>query len=183
MPSEKNENRPRHLSERTVYEGFFNLKTELMQHPDGTQREYTSVCFESDAAVILAQDCKGRYILNREYRPPIKQWVLGAPGGSLLVDEDPLVGAKREFFEETGYRADDMRLLGSCYPVPGICSQTILYYYAKGAVQVSEQTLDPFEFIETVLLTEQELLNEIRRGLPTCGLLCTALWYKSLFMC
>ena len=173
--------KPEILSSKIIYTGYFSLRTDLLQRQDGETVHYTSVIMAQDAAVILAEDPQGRLILNREYRQPARTEILSCPGGTLEPNEDPLLGGQREMLEETGYFSDDIRLLGCCYTQPGLCNQKIYYLYAKNAVFKGTKNLDPFEFIETELLTEQELKQAILAGRPIDSILCTALLYKSLY--
>jgi ADP-ribose pyrophosphatase len=168
-------------SSETIYRGFFDLKQDRLLRSDGQILDYTSVFIPWSAAVVLAQDRNGCYILNREYRHPIGQTILGCPGGRIEKEEDPRRAAERELLEETGYWSDDFTLLGTCFPFPSLCNQKIFFFYAKNAIRKEEKNLDPFEFIETELKSEEELRQELRIGTPIDSLLCAALWYKSTF--
>ena len=174
--------RPQTLSSRVVYRGYFNLHTDLLRKPDGKTADHTSIIVAWDAVVILAEDSSGRLILNREYRHAPGVEILGCPGGKLEKGESPLIGGKRELLEETGYASDDVQLIGSCYAMPGLCNQMIHYLYAKNATLQKPQQLDPFEFIETELMTEEELKAAICHGRVIDSILCTALLYKSLMV-
>lgn len=174
---------PKISSSLIVYEGFYNLRKDSLEREDGEKLDYTSLEIPWDAAVVLAEDAEGRLVLNREYRHPTGQFVLGCPGGSLKANEDPIMGGARELFEETGYRSDEIELIGCCYPIPSVCNQKIYFLHAKNARQSPDRKLDPFEFIETELKSEEELRQEILSGALIDGILCTALWYKSLRTC
>lgn len=172
--------KPKVQSSCFVYKGFFNVRQDLLERHDGLVHSYTSLIL-SHATAILAQTETGEWILNREYRHPIGEYILGCPGGRLEEGEDPLLGAQRELFEETGYWSDEIVLTGCCYPFPGICDQKIYYFWAKNAVKKGEQTLDPFEYIQTELKTDAALREEIRSGHQVDAILCTTLWYKDHF--
>jgi ADP-ribose pyrophosphatase len=162
-------------SSRIIHDGFVSLREDLLEQDGGyVQPMNTFECV--DATTLLAQDSKGRWILNSEYRHPTGQILLGCPGGRLEAGEDPVAGGKREFFEETGYWADDVVILGCSYPFPGLCNQKIYHLLAIGAVKKGDAKHDPFEFIETELLTDEELRKRILSGAPVDGILLTALW-------
>ena len=135
----------------------------------------------ADAVAILAQSSCGLWILNREYRHATGQVLIGCPGGLLETGESPLDGGKREFFEETGYWLEDIRLMGSCHPYPGLSNQKIHYLFGSGAVKKGSQKLDPLEYIEPILINTNELKNKIREGSAIDGILLTALWLKEHF--
>jgi len=170
--------KPKVTGSTVLYSGFFEVRQDLLQRADGLTHPYTCLILPTHAVAVLAQDTEGRWILNREYRHPTGETILGCPGGRLELEEDPIVGGQREFFEETGYWSDDVAIIGCCYPFPGICDQKIYYLLAKNAVKKGEQKLDPFEFIQTELKTDEELEQEILSGANIDGILCTALWYK-----
>lgn len=52
-------------------------------------------------------------IMVRQYRHPLGQVVTEFPGGSIDQDETPLEAARREFEEETGYRAKKLTQIGT----------------------------------------------------------------------
>lgn len=156
---------------------FFSLQEDLLERSDGYTHTYTSLKLPCDATIILAQDQEGRWILNREYRHPTGEILLGCPGGRLEPGEDPILGGQREFFEETGYWSDEIKIIGVSYPFPGLCNQKIYFLIAKNAFKKGNQQLDPFEFIETELKTNEELTQEIRQGTHIDSILCAALWY------
>ena len=174
--------KPSIQSSKTVYSGFFDVQTDLLRY-DEKLFEYSSLHLSTNAAVIIAQDREGRFILNREYRHPTREWILGCPGGRLEKDEEPLAGGQRELSEETGYWSDEICIIGSCYPLPSLLNQKIYFLWAKNAFLKGEQHLDPFELIKTELKTLEEIQQEIKTGAPVDSMVSAALWYKSLFTC
>lgn len=172
--------RPKVRETKLLFSSFFQLHEDQLEKEDGTTHSYARLDLATDAVVVIGQDEEGLYILNREYRHPTGITLLGPPGGRLEEGEDPILGGQREFFEETGYWSDHIQLIGCSYPFPGICSQKIFYLWAKKAFKKGTQKLDPLECISTELKTEEELREEIRNSASVDGILCTALWYKSL---
>lgn len=173
---------PKIKTTKILHDGYFTLREDLLEREDEGvfQPLNTLVC--SDATAILCQEAEtGRWILNREYRHSAGEILLGCPGGRLEKGEDPLIGGQRELFEETGYWSDEIVLMGSCYPLSGICNQKIFYLLAKNAVKKGEQSLDSFEFIETEILEDADLRRRILDGNQIDGILLTALWYKDHF--
>lgn len=168
--------KPKVKSTRLLHDGYIALREDLLEKGDGLlQPMNTLVC--TDAVALLAKDEEGRWIINREYRHATGQILLGCPGGRLEADEDPVSGGKREFFEETGYWADEAILAGSCYPFPGLCNQKIYYLYAPRARKTGTPKLDAFEFIETELIEDSDLRKRISNGTLADGILLTAIWF------
>ncbi|MBS0625589.1 MAG: NUDIX hydrolase [Verrucomicrobia bacterium] len=168
--------KPNVLSSKVVYKGFFKVIEDVLERNDGKTGIYTSVHLEVSAAIILAKDTEGRWILNREYRHPINNFILGCPGGRMEPGEDPFTGAQRELFEETGYWSDEIQLIGESYQCPAVTDQKISFFYAPNAKFKGNQHLDPLEYIETRLFTDEELQRTIHSGIPIDGSVCTALW-------
>jgi 8-oxo-dGTP pyrophosphatase MutT (NUDIX family) len=172
--------KPNVKSSQMLHDGYVCLREDLLEKEGGdTQAINTILC--RDATTMLALDFDGRWILNREYRHAMGDVLLGCPGGRLEAGENPAQGARREFFEETGYEAGEVVLLGVCYPFPGLCNQRIFHYFCPKAVKKGAQKLDLFEFIETELIEDAELRRRILSGARVDGILLTALWYKDHF--
>ena len=172
--------KPKILQSKTILNEYVSIRQDVLERADGLTRVYTHMVLPTDAAVILAETADGKFVMNREYRHPTGDYILGCPGGRLEPGEDPLVGALREFEEETGYSSSEMKLLGLSYPFPGLCNQKIYFVHAKNAFPKKGQKLDPFEYIQTELKTEAELRAEIAAGHRVDGLLVTALGYRAL---
>jgi ADP-ribose pyrophosphatase len=172
--------KPKVHSSKLVFEGFFNVRVDMLEDRSGGVHPYSSLILPTDAAAILAQDTEGRWILNREYRHPAGEFLLGCPGGRLEPGEDPVLGGQRELFEETGYWSDEIEVIGCSHPFPGICNQKLYYLFAKNSVKKGEQRLDPFERIEVELKTDEELKKAIRSSDRIDAILCAALWYAEI---
>ncbi len=88
-------------------------------------------------------------------------------GGYLEPNEDPLLAAKRELLEETGYEASEWTPLGS-YAVDGNHGvATAHFYLARDARKVKEPESDDLEEQELVELTREEMLEQVsKRNFP-----------------
>lgn len=165
---------PKILSSEEQVFPFLTLRKEQLQRVNGQVFSYMSVILPTDAAVVLVENEEKRFLFNQEYRHPVKKTLLGLPGGRLEVKEDPLTGGRRELLEETGFAVKELRLLGSCYPFPGICNQKVSILHAYATQKVQEPTLDPLEIIEPVWLSEEEILSKLE---ILDGMVPIALWY------
>ncbi len=172
--------KPKILKSETILKGYFDVQRDLIERADGKQLPYSHCVLPTHAAVVIGETSDGRFILNREYRHPTRQYILGCPGGSLHEGEDPVVGGLREFSEESGYSSDSIELIGVSYAMPAICNQKIYFLWAKNAYLKGSQSLDPFEFIHPELKTEKELRQELASGAIIDGLLLTALSFRRL---
>src|SRR5471030_1552475 len=88
-----------------VYKGhFLKVQRDRVALPDGkhTAREYV---LHPGAVVILPLLDDGTVLMERQYRYPLDQVFIEFPAGKIDPNEDPLVAARRELEEETGYTA------------------------------------------------------------------------------
>ena len=86
------------------------------------------------------------------------------PAGKLdAVDEEPLVCAKRELSEETGYEADKYHFLTKLATTVGF-SNEFIYVYAADGLTPGKQHTDEDEFINVVLLTMDEAMVKVKSG-------------------
>lgn len=116
------------------------------QTEDGLEHEFTTISREgSAAAAVIALTPDKKVISVLQFRPGSEQWVYEIPGGSVLSDESPEVGAIRELREETGYIAGSITYLGESHG--DAYTNTIWHYYlATNCTPVATGTeLDPEE--------------------------------------
>ena len=134
-----------------------------MELPNGNKsvREWIK---HPGAAAVLPVLPDGRMIFVRQYRYPIQQVTLEIPAGKLdAVDEEPLVCAKRELSEETGYEADKYHFLTKLATTVGF-SNEFIYVYAADGLTPGKQHTDEDEFINVVLLTMDEAMAKVKSG-------------------
>lgn len=165
------------LKERVIYRGFFDFKEDLIESKDGQKIPFCTLVTKADGVVILAKTTKKTFLLCHEYRPPIQKNILSIPGGRLLLNEDPLHGARRELLEETGYQSSKINLLGSFYPFPSVCDQKVFVFLAEDAQKCSKPSLEPLESIEIKEVDSNELIKLINAqdGIDAC--LAVAFFY------
>jgi ADP-ribose pyrophosphatase len=99
---------------RTEYRNeYFGVRRETIRRPDGEQSDYYRVTF--DGGVVGLGVVDGAVVFVRLYRPRLDETILELPGGGIDEGETPAEAARREFREETGYRANTAEPLGSYY--------------------------------------------------------------------
>lgn len=114
------------------YEGeFLRVTLDRAVDPEGYEIKRL-VVHHQGSAVILPVDGKGRILLVRQYRLPVKQYLWELPAGRIDAGEKPLEAARRELLEETGYRAKEWVRVASFYPSPGFLSEKMFVYAARG---------------------------------------------------
>jgi ADP-ribose pyrophosphatase len=103
--------------------------------------EYASRVGVRGAAAIVAVTPAGELILVEQFRIPLARNVIDLPAGLVGDDpqhhgEDPSLAAGRELEEETGWRAESMRHLGTCPTSPGLSDEVVFLFHATGLFQV-----------------------------------------------
>lgn len=96
-------------------------------------------------------------VLSRAIPKATRKNIIEIPAGKMEPGEDPLVTAKRELEEETGFQSDDLTYLTSFYTSPGFASE-LLYIYVARDLRKMEHPLaqDADEFINLVKVTLEE---------------------------
>jgi ADP-ribose pyrophosphatase len=151
------------ISSEDIYGGIFlNMKRDQVSLPDGNQaiREYLT---HPGAVAILAILEDGRVLLERQYRYPIAKTCIEIPAGKLELDEDPLLCAKRELKEETGYTANKWSFIRRIHPVISYSTEFIDIYLAEDLLS-GKSHLDEEEFLDVFAATADELIEWVEQG-------------------
>jgi 8-oxo-dGTP pyrophosphatase MutT (NUDIX family) len=113
----------------------FALRADVVRRPDaGDEEPFTRVVLEHPGAVVvLAVDDEERVLCLRQYRHPARMRMLELPAGLLdVAEEEPRAAAERELLEEAGLEAREWTPLVSAYSSPGISTELIHYFVARG---------------------------------------------------
>ena len=128
---------------------------------DGTQT-YREVV-EHNGGVCIALEKDGYFFMVKQYRYALGREMLEFPAGKIEKGEDPDAAILRETEEETGYRAEGIRKLGSIIPTCGYCTERIHLYHARTGESVG-QHLDRDERIDLKRYTFDEIKEMIASG-------------------
>ena len=91
-----------------------------------------------DAAVIVPITEDEKFVMVVQSRPNTRPGVVVEfPAGMVDDGEDPIVSARRELLEETGYECDDIYLLEEHYQDQGCSEAVIRMYVATGCRKVA----------------------------------------------
>jgi 8-oxo-dGDP phosphatase len=89
------------------------------------------------AVGVVALDQDERVLLVQQYRHPVGQRLLEVPAGLLdVAGEDYLAAARRELYEEAHVRAEDWRVLVDYFTSPGMTTESLRVYLARGLSDV-----------------------------------------------
>ena len=133
---EETEPLPRVLGSQMVYAGrVVSLRVDEIALPQGGTA-LREVVYHPGAVVVAAIDADGHVYLVRQYRHPVRRYLLELPAGGLEPGEEPLAAAMRELREEVGLEAREWTALGSFFSSPGFANERLHAFLARGLVRV-----------------------------------------------
>jgi ADP-ribose pyrophosphatase len=138
------------------------IEKRMILLPNGIEREKVIV-HPTNAVAILPLNgdrCK----LLKQYRYAIDQYIFEAPAGTMEPGEEPLVTARRELIEETGFAAKTITEKGFIFTTPGYTDEKIYLFEARDLSPSHEFGKDEDEVIEVVDFAIRDLIGMIRNG-------------------
>ncbi len=169
------------LSKRVLLDRpkFLRVEEHTIELPDGRVIPDWPWVVTPDYINVVAVTDKARFICFRQTKYAVKGTSLAVVGGYIDPGETPLVAAKRELREETGYQAGDWTPLGS-YAVDGNRGAGRAHFFlARGARRVTEIDADDLEEQELLLLARAEVEEMLLAGefklLPWTAIIALAL--------
>ena len=151
------------IDSRQVYRGhFLELRRDEVALPDGKRapREYV---IHPGAVMIIPVLDDGRFVMERQYRYPVRQVMIEFPAGKLDPGESVQACAARELAEETGFTAAEWARAGVIHPVIGYANEVIEVWLARGLVR-GQQHLDEGELIDVFAASLDELDAWVQQG-------------------
>jgi len=121
---------------------LLTVRSDKVQMPDQNFAERTVVSHPGAVAVVALDDA-GQVLMIRQYRHPVGYQLWEIPAGLRdAAGEPPLETARRELFEETGYRARDWNVLIDYFTSPGFTTERLRIYLARGVHPAAEDDVD-----------------------------------------
>ena len=154
------------LSKEVILSRLPHLEVEnrRIELPDGSIIPDWTWINTPSFALIAAITRDDHFLCMRQTKYAIAGTTLATPGGYLNPGEDPLMAAKRELLEETGYAADRWERLGE-FAIDGNRGNGIAHFFlARGAHLVGEIVSDDLEEQQLLLLSRAEAEAAVLRG-------------------
>jgi ADP-ribose pyrophosphatase len=155
------------LSKSTQFSGkIFNVRVDQVEVDQ--QKRVREIVDHPGGVCILALNHKNEALVVEQYRYGAQRFMLELPAGKKERHEDPLLTAKRELLEETGFKANQWEPFGIFYPSPAYLNE-VIYFYVAHDLEAKSQQLDEGEYLDTYFLSldtlkEKALNNEITDG-------------------
>ncbi len=124
-------------SSATLGEGsLVRLRRDMVRMPGG-EVAGRDILEHPGAVAVLALDPADRVLMIRQYRHPVGRLLWEIPAGLRDVAGEPLSAtAQRELLEEAGYRATRWHVLTDSFSSPGISTERIRIFLARGLAEV-----------------------------------------------
>ena len=156
------------LSSVVVFEcSLFRVRHDKLIEPGGKHSERDVIRHNGSVVILALDNSKSKkdpwIVIERQYRHAANQFLWELPAGKLEAGEDPLVGAKRELEEETGYKAKKWKPLVEYYASPGFLGESMKVFLAEGLIP-GDAHPEEDEQIELRLVKLSELLRMIEKG-------------------
>ena len=150
------------ISSEVIYKGkILTLRRDKVTVVNG--EAYREIIEHGGGATIIGITNEGKMLMVRQYRKPADRVVFEAPAGKIDPGEDPIVTAKRELKEETGYTADNIEFITQFYPSVGY-DEEILYLYLATGLTPGETDFDDNEALDIEEWDVMELHDMVMRG-------------------
>jgi ADP-ribose pyrophosphatase len=142
------------------------FRVDDVELPGGLQIEY-GVLESGGFAAVVPITAGGDVVLVRQWRQPLGAFTLELPSGGVDAGEEPEQAARRELFEETGYRAERLEHLASVHTSTGRSTEVCHLFLCAAVWDERGPRPEPTEFIQVVELPFEEATRRIREGAIT----------------
>lgn len=166
------------IGRRLVAKGsIIDYYRDTMEFENGNTEEWDTILHKGAAAVVAVRE-DGKLLMVRQYRNALERETIEIPAGG-LNGEDTKVAALRELKEETGYLAEDAKLISSIYTTVAFTNEKIDIYLATGLKNRGEQQLDENEYVNVEAYSLEELKKmifecKIQDSKTICGIMIYA---------
>jgi 8-oxo-dGTP pyrophosphatase MutT (NUDIX family) len=151
-------------SDELISNSFMKLKKNTLKKPDNDKDMPFYVMEFADWVNVVPLTEDMNIVMIKQYRAGIDEVCIEIPGGIIDEDEDPILAAKRELIEETGYSCERIRLLKKVSGNPAIQNNFVFLYLAEGVKAYTEQNLDEDEKIEVFEKPMKEVKSMLEEG-------------------
>lgn len=161
-------------SEKIVDSPYMQLRRDTVIDAAGRELEYFWRDSNGSVMVIPVRTDKHtpRYIMVEQYRYPLKARSLEFPAGGRERGEPMTDAAARELKQETGYNAENLKLIYSAHEDPSRSNASLHIYLALVTGEHSNSYQDPDERASKMRILEfttEELHKKILDNEITCS--------------
>lgn len=144
---------------------FFKIQESSIEDPHGNITSPWYRFLINDFVIVVPVTESGEVVMVRQYRNGSESLSLELPAGGVDPGESFEEAARRELLEETGYGCSRLAPIGQeMYSNPSTHSNKCQMFLAEGCYKIGEQNLDPFENIEVVTNSFEEVVKSVFDG-------------------
>lgn len=131
--------------------------------PNGHKTKYLKYKNDVNAVTIICKRSDGKILVEKEYSHPPQRWLYQFPGGGVSKRKNIEEEANRELMEETKYKAENLKLLGS-YLKDNRRSTEKMYVFLATGLRKEAKEGDAEEDIKIFWFSEKQIDKMIRKG-------------------
>lgn len=135
-----------------------------MELPDGRTIPDWPWIITPSYSIIVALTAEHEVLCFRQAKYAVPEGSLALPGGYVEPHEEPLVAARRELREETGFASETWKPLGTYVVDANRGAGSAHLFLATGALETCEPEPDDLEEQELVCLSVAELREAVVAG-------------------
>ncbi len=154
---------------------LFQARFDWLENPRNGHTVKATVLEAPDWVNVVALTPEEKLVVVKQYRFGRGEITVEIPAGIVEPGEDSRDAAARELLEETGYTSEDWEYLGWVVPNPAYLDNRCHHWLARDVNKVAPPTLDDGENLEVLLLSQEQIKEEVQSGLFRHSLAFTAL--------
>lgn len=149
---------------------YVKVKKNHVQLPGGGEIPDFYTVTIPDAAGVVAVTDDGQVLLKSEFRYSQGEELVEVPAGVFDPHEsDPLVVARRELLEETGYSSDQWTYLGATVESSSKLTGKMHLFLARNCVKTAQQHLDENEVLNMFAVPMEKAVAMVMDGQIRCN--------------
>ena len=168
---------PKFIKRTEIYDSDrIELYKDTIETHSGNTYDHHVIKSKFDSVALIVKNAKEQlaFVSSIRYVQGIEE-SLELPAGGIDPNEKPMIAAKREFREETGFEAHNLTFLGEFYPSNSMMTQKTYVFSGEFNETVERQEFDTDEVNQTIWITLDEVKDLIRNKKITCGVTLSAL--------
>lgn len=163
-------------TEYLIRRPWLTARRDHVRLPSGVENKEYYILEYPEWVNVIAITKDGKFLMERQYRHGIQDVRFEICAGVCEAGEDPMIAAKRELLEETGYAGGEWRHFMSVCANAGSMTNWSHTFIAEGVEPVDIQNLEDTEDITIHLMTKQEVYDLLKGGHFAQALMVAPLW-------
>lgn len=163
-------------TEYLIQRPWLTARRDHVRLPSGVENKEYYILEYPEWVNVIAVTKDGKFLMERQYRHGIQDVRYELCAGVCEVGEDPMVAAKRELLEETGYAGGIWRSFMTISANAGSMTNWSHTFIAEGVEPVSAQNLEATEDITIHLMSKREVYELLKGGHFAQALMVAPLW-------